>query len=247
MTEITLNRDDILVGAPDQGTTGAIFSAPLGTKLPGMPSEELDPAFVGSGYVDEEGVTITPEKSEEGIKDWNLDEVRKMLTEFKNSVAWAHLSTSKESLTNYFGEGNVTVTAATDTHGNIIKATLNAKERSIGSAICSCGACPPTHGNIIKATLNAKEHPRKAWVWRMKDGEHRVLIVAPEAQIGEVGELGLKKSSPMTWPVTLTTFPDAEGNHLYFYFDDGQVLVAKGTSTTTDPAGATPTGEEAAA
>lgn len=218
MTEITLNRDDILVGAPDQGTTGAIFSAPLGTKLPGMPSEELDPAFVGSGYVDEEGVTITPENSEEGIKDWNLDEVRKMLTEFKNSVAWAHLSTSKESLTNYFGEGNVTVTAATD-----------------------------THGNIIKAMLNAKEHPRKAWVWRMKDGEHRVLIVAPEAQIGEVGELGLKKSSPMTWPVTLTTFPDAEGNHLYFYFDDGQVLVAKGTSTTTDPAGATPTGEEAAA
>ena len=192
-----LDRDDILVGAPDQQTTGAIFSAPIGTPLPEYPGDELDKAFVGSGYVNEDGVTITPEKSKEGIKDWSLEVVRELLTEFKNSIAWAHLSTSKESLKNYFGDENVTTEVATD-----------------------------EHGNIIRAKLNAKDYPRKSWVFRIKDGDNRVLIVVPDGQIGEVGEVPFQTGAAITWPVTMSTFPDKNGDHVHFIFDDGKKLTA---------------------
>lgn len=195
------DNQKVLIGAPDQSkTTGAIMRAPLGTDLPesidaAMPGTTLDEAFVGCGYVNEDGLSITPDMSTKDIKDWSQQVVRKIVESFTNEVAWKHLETSKESLENYFGPDNVEVLAAANT----------------------------THGTQLKATLNKAELPRCAWIARIKDGKQRVLVVLPDAQVTSREAIEFKGADPTTWGVTLTTYEDENGNHAYIYTDDGLV------------------------
>lgn len=192
---MAVNPANVLVGAPDQATTGAIQSAPIGTDLPDVPSDALDPAFAGSGYVDEEGVTLNPSRSTTPIRDWSLSVVRQVLTEFDGTIAWTHLEVSEEALKTYFGDDQVTVTPATE-----------------------------SSGKITRAELKAVNLGRKSWVYRMKDGLNRALIVVPDGEITEQGEISLVAGDAIKLPVTLTAYPDSDGTYLYVVFDDGQVL-----------------------
>ena len=189
---MAVNAKNVLVGGPDQATTGAILSALLGTELPVLPSETPDAAFGDSGYISEDGLTLTPERSMAGIKDWSGATVKETLEEFNGTLAWAHLETNEAALKNYFGDDNVTVTPAT-----------------------------ASTGRIIKAKMGATEMPRKSWVFRVKDGKAKVLIVVPDGQVSEQGEVSFVKSGAITWPITLKTFPDASGVNVYIYTDDG--------------------------
>lgn len=194
---MAVNAANVLVGAPDQKTTGAILSAPTGTALPTDPVETPEAEFVSSGYVSENGVTLTPERSTASIKDWSGAIVRQILEEFNGTLAWEHLETNEESLRNYFGDENVTVTPAT-----------------------------ADKGEQIRAALGAHELPRKAWIFRIKDGKRRILITVPDGQVSEQGEVSFTKSGAILWPVTLTTFPDADGNNIYITTDDGETIAA---------------------
>lgn len=189
-----VNARNVLVGAPDQATTGAIQSAPLGTGLPTTAVDTLDAAFTDSGYVSADGVTLTPERSTTDITDWSGALVRRILETFNGTIAWAHLEVTEESLKNAFGDDHVTVTPANT-----------------------------EHGRQIAIELGAHEMPRKSWVFRMKDGLNRILIVVPDGQVTETGEVVFVKSGAITLPVTLSTYPDAAGNSIYIYTDDGVI------------------------
>lgn len=200
---MSVNAQNVLVGSPDQATTGAILSAPLGTLLPASARASLASAFLSSGYVGPDGVTLTPETSTTDVTDWGGNLVRRILENFNGTLAWAHLEINRESLANAFGEDNVKDTPA--------------------SAL---------HGNLLEVQIGAHEMPRKSWVFRMKDGKNRILIVVPDGQITERGEIVFQRSAAITLPVTLTTYPDAAGNNIYIYTDDGQVVAASPTAIT---------------
>ena len=189
---MSVNASNVLTGAPDQLTTGAILSAPLGTILPESPRDEPDDAFRSSGFISENGLTLTPERSTVGIKDWSGATVRQILEEFNGTLAWEHLETNEESLKNYFGDDNVEVTPAT-----------------------------ASTGKQITAALGAHELPRKSYLFRIKDGNARILIKVPDGQVTEQGEVAFTKSGAILWPVTLATYPDAAGNNFYIITDDG--------------------------
>ncbi|MGO2080282.1 phage tail tube protein [Glutamicibacter arilaitensis] len=188
-----VNAQNVLVGAPDQKTTGAILSAVLETELPTSPLETPDPAFQSSGYISESGLTATPERSTSSIKDWSGAIIRQLLEEFNGTLAWEHLETNKQSLATYFGDDNVTVASAT-----------------------------AETGEQMTAVLGAFELPRKSWLFRIKDGKKRVLIKVPDGQVTEQGEVSFIKTGAILWPVTLTTYPDSEGNNIYIITDDGE-------------------------
>lgn len=189
---MAVNSSSVLTGAPDQLTTGPILSAPVGTALPTDATTALNVAFKDSGYVSEDGLNLTPERSTEAIKDWSGAKIRDILTEFGASLAWSHLETNEASLKNYFGDANVTVTAAT-----------------------------VSTGKRLTAKLKGEELPRKSWAFKIKDGTNKVLIVVPIGQITDTGEVSFMKSGAITWPCTLTTYPDAAGVNVYVYTDDG--------------------------
>lgn len=185
-------QKNVFVGAPDQKTTGAILSGPTEVDLPENVRDQVPSAATSSGYVGEEGITLTPERSTEDIRDWSGAVIRKILTEFDGTLSWEHLELSEEALRNYFGDDNVEVTAATS-----------------------------EHGTETKAVLNADELPIKSWFFKMKDGPRRVLIVVPRGQVTEQGEIQFVKTDAVKLPVTLSTYPDAEGNNIYIYTTDG--------------------------
>lgn len=189
-----VNSKDVFVGAPDQQVTGAILTGPETDVIPETIDDFIYTGLDDSGYVGEDGVTITPTESTESIRDWSLKVIRKVLTEFDASLAWAHLALDEFSLKNYMGDDNVAVTAATSTTGTLTRAAIAGEAR-----------------------------PTKAWYFKIKDGNRRAVVFVPHGQITERGEIALLASAAITLPVTLTTYPDTAGKSIYIYLDDGVV------------------------
>lgn len=193
------NVNDVRIGAPEQKTTGAIKHAPVGTTLPvlsdiGASGVTLDPAFVGDEYVSEDGLTLSPSMSTTNIKDWSGTVVRKLLEEFDGTLSWTMISTNEDTLKIAFGDDYVTSAAASSVHGAQVRAALGAH-------------LPDT----------------QSWVFLMKDGDARVVIVVPNGQITEVGDVTFVSNNAIGWQVTLSTYPDSDGNSIYIMTDDGVV------------------------
>lgn len=190
---MTVQSKSIFTGAPDQLTTGAILSAPAGVVLPtDATAGSLATGFNDSGYIGEDGLKIGTNQSSTDIKDWSGNVVRSIMSEYGHSLTWAHLELNEQSLKNFLGEENVQATAATS-----------------------------SSGTKLAAKFNADEMPTKSWVFKVKDGNRRLLVVVPLGQLSERGEITLTKTSAIQLPITLKTFPDASGNHMYWYSDDG--------------------------
>lgn len=188
---------DVRIGAPEQGVTGAIKHAPLGTAIPTLADIKkagvtLNQAFAGNEYVSEDGLTLAPSMSTTEIKDWSGATVRKVLESFDGTLSWTMISTNQGALSIAFGSNHVTANAAgTD------------------------------HGAQVQAALGAYLPEEQAWVFLMKDGDARIVIAVPDGQITEVGEVTFASNAAVGWNVTLSCYPDTNGNSIYIMTDDG--------------------------
>ena len=199
------NNSDVRIGAPDQKTTGAILHAPIGTTLPTLSSitkasVTIDGAFTGNEYVSEDGLTLAPAMSTTDIKDWSGATVRKVLESFDGTLSWTMISTNEGAMDVAFGAEHVTTSAAT-----------------------------ATHGKQTRTELGAHLPERQSWVFLMKDGDARIVIVVPEGQVTEVGEVTFASNAAIGWQVTLATYPDSSGECIYIMTDDGVVTSSSGS------------------
>lgn len=183
----------ILVGAPDQTVSGAILRAPLGTALPTTVFETLDEAFEAGGFISDDGVEVATSSSSTEIKDWSGQTVRVLKTEYSVDIKYSHLETSTEALYDWAGKNNVVVEKASD-----------------------------AHGNQVTVKLRGDNSAPEALVIRCKDGDNKMLLVAPNTQLKEVGGLKLSGKEPIKWEITRTCAPDEDGVALYLITDDGK-------------------------
>lgn len=193
------NTKDVRVGAPDQKTTGAIKHAPLGTTLPSLSDIStsgvtLNQAFTGDEYVSEDGLTLSPSMSTTDIKDWSNSIVRKVLESFDGTLSWTMISTNEGALGVAFGADHITTNAAAQ-----------------------------THGKQMKVELGAHLPEAQSWVFLMKDGDARIIVLVPNGQVTEVGEVTFSASAAIGWNVTLSCYPDSDGESIYILTDDGVV------------------------
>lgn len=191
---MAVQSKNVYVGAPDQLTTGAILRAPIGTALPTTAVATLDAAFAANdpGYIDENGLLISPTRSTTPIRDWSRKVIREVIESFDGKVSWAHLELSKTAMENFAGASNVTATPAT------------------GSS-----------GAQLSMAINGNELPHYSWVFKIKDGLKRALVVVPDGNVTEQGQIAMIGNDAVKLPVVLSTFPDAAGNNIYIYTDDG--------------------------
>lgn len=194
---MSLDVSKVLVGAPDQKTTGAIMDAPVGSTLPTSAADDIDAAFTDSGYISEDGLALTLDRSTNDISDWSGSAIRTLLESFTGTIAWSEMQMSYESLCHAFGSDNVTKVAATIDHGAQVNVSINP-------------ALPTA----------------RSWVFKMKDGDTKILIVVPNGQVTAIDEIDFLSSDAIKLPITLTCHADDSGNSIYIYTDDGVVAAA---------------------
>lgn len=176
-----------LIGAPALAT-GGVNSAPLGTTLPTDAAAALPAGIVRLGLIGEDGLSETMDRSTEQVRAWGGSLARVVQTEFGLSYSFVFLDTSQAVLTEIHGEDNVTAT--TDGTTNI---------------------------DSLAIALNQNPLPRKVFVFDVKDGDNKIRIVLPNAQITEVGDVSYTHSDVIRYEVTVTAYPDENGNEGYKY------------------------------
>ena len=201
-----LNADLIYVGSPDR-VTGAIMNAGKGTTLPTDASSAPVGSWEDSGYISEDGCTLSDAQTWVDIKDWGGDTVRRIKSESQVTIAFSFLEINDRSAKAAFGDQNVTVT-----------------------------------GGEIAIKINVQEPPRKAWIINMLDGDRYLRITVADGQITDRGDLTFTRSGAILIPVTLTCYPDANGDAVVIYAEGPTGVVATGATAGTPgtfaPAGA---------
>lgn len=181
---------------PDQATTGAIMSADVGTTLPTDASGTIT-GFDDSGYVSSDGLTLSPSISTEDITEWSGKLIRRVLSTFDGTIKFSLMQLDAVGWKQAFGDDHVTVTAANATHGNQIAI-------SMGSSLPE----------------------KKSWVFKMKDGKNKMLVVVPNGQVTALDDITFAASSAINLPITISCYDDGTGNSIYVYTDDDEVTAA---------------------
>lgn len=102
---------NVTAGKPKIG--GAIFRAPVGTTLPTTAVAELDSAFVGLGFVSEDGVTNDAGVTTNAVRSWGGDVVLTTQESRNDTYSMTLIEAlSTEVLKTFYGDDNVTGTLA---------------------------------------------------------------------------------------------------------------------------------------
>ena len=83
--------------------TGEVSVAPTGSTAPTSSTASLDAAFIGLGYVGEDGVTVTPNDSTDAVRAWqNAARVRTVRTEQDWTFKFKLIETKGKTVGLYF-------------------------------------------------------------------------------------------------------------------------------------------------
>lgn len=101
---------NVSVGKPNLKVSGGILRAPLGSERPTDPDSALDAAYESAGYVGEDGVSESSERSTEDIRAWGGIKVRTVQTEYGTTLTFTFIESRRALvLKAVFGEENVTI------------------------------------------------------------------------------------------------------------------------------------------
>lgn len=189
---MTTTAARVVAGTPKPN--GAIFRAPAGTALPVDESTALAGPFESQGYVSNDGLSRAINRAFEQIREWGGLEVKRLKTEVSVTLDFTLIEASNgEVAKTVWGEDAVTITPATS------------------------GA-----GGKLAVAFKGDDPAPSVWAIDMKDGNALRRIAAANAQITtEDFTQEFTNSSVISYPVTLTLFPDEDGVFFYEYSDDG--------------------------
>lgn len=185
------NAANVVSGKPRVG--GAVFVAPIGTPRPADATAQLNAAYKNLGYTSDDGVKETTSRSTEKIKAWGGDTVKVIQNEFGVEVSLTLIELlNAEVLKLVHGAGNVDITPAT-----------------------------ASKGNLYKLKLNSEPLPAMQFAIDLKDGD-AVVRLDFIGQITETGDITYKDEEVVGYEITITALPDSEGNSMRKYINDGR-------------------------
>ena len=109
------NRNNVLVGAPDVKAAGGLTLGDVVTATADVPDDattELDTSLnhEPAGYISEDGITKTVDRSTEKIKDWNGDTIIIVQSDHSVSLQFTFMEAANGSvLKRVYGDENVAI------------------------------------------------------------------------------------------------------------------------------------------
>ena len=156
--------------------SGYFYHAPKNTALPASPLAELAEAWKEVGYISEDGITWSPGRSSEPLKDWAKKIRRQLQNESTGTVAAPIISTTAEVLKTIFGEDNVTAAAASSAHGALTSV-------AVGEGVVS---------------------GEEAFLFIMKDGDDAMMLGTTNGYITALDDISFQPGNPITWNATVS-------------------------------------------
>lgn len=189
---MTNNSTNVLAGKPL--ATGGVLIGALATAAPTNTATALAVGFKATGYIGEDGLTETIDRSTDKIKAWGGDIVKVVQSDFSVTYQFTFLeSLNTDVLKSVYGDGNVSVSSP-----------------GVSS------------GTLRTVLVNGDTLPYKSYVFEVKDGDARIRIYVPRGQITEVGEVTYNDTDVIGYQVTLEAFKDATLNaNALKFIDDG--------------------------
>ena len=192
-----VNSSKVYLGLADQSAVTGAISCGAPIDVSSIPADidaalTLIQGFTSSGYVSEDGLGLSQDYSTNDIREWNGATVRTVLESFSGTITWSAIQFDADSAKQAYGADNVTVTAATTTHGEQIRIGIGAHLPGVQS-----------------------------WGFRMKDGDARIVVFVPRGQVTAVDEITFSATDPVAFGNTLTCYDDGTGNSIYILTDDG--------------------------
>jgi hypothetical protein len=188
---------ELFAGSPiGVNVYGGIYFLPLTEDLV-MPEDATSPlpeSAIHLGFVSEDGVTITTDRSGDATIAWGGDKVAYLQSSFGISWNFTLLQFFNENVARLaYGDGNVASIAASSEHGNQLVIQQNSKPLDLG-----------------------------AFVIDSFYGRKKVRELAPYVRPTEIGDLTFVHTDLSSVETTLELFPDNNGNAAYRFTDDGE-------------------------
>ena len=180
------------VAAAKPSALGGVFYAPIGTALPTNASTALDAAYVGLGYVSEDGISPSREMDSEQIAAWGGDIVASLVTGDAKSFEFTLLEVFSGEVQKFVhGAANVTVTPAV----------------------------PGTSGEQITILDKAYKPEDCIFVFEMKhDGKKRRVVIA-NSDNSITGEEPYTDGGLSAYTISCTALKDDTGVRVYEYLE----------------------------
>lgn len=150
--------------------SGAVSVAPTATAAPTDAATALNVAFKDMGYISEDGITETRDRSTDDIKGW---------------------------------QGSATVrTVVTD---STLTYEFTMLETTIRTQSLAYGATATSSAVLVSAAATGG---RQSFVIDVIDGANLTRIYIPQGEVTEVGDTTYASGEPVSFPVTITAYPD---------------------------------------
>lgn len=170
--------------------TGMFYTAPAGTALPTSPLDTLAADWTEAGVITADGADWDTGKDSDALRNWAKEVERLVSSDEGGTVQTSIMETTKRALEVIFGAGNVTYSAADQTHGNITSVT-------------------------VAPGVSA---PPMAFLFLMKDGDDAMLLGTSKGIVRDLDTVGFKPTDAIEWGITIEaaswTFTKDDGQTL---------------------------------
>ena len=156
--------------------TGMFYTAPAGTALPAYPGDSTGlSSWTEVGAVTADGITWSTGKDSEPLRNWAKEVERLVSSDEGGTVQAPLMYTTQKTLEAIFGADNVTVEAATASHGALVSVTV-----APGVSASPAG-----------------------FLFIMKDGDDMMMLGTEKGIVRDVDDVTFSPTEAITWTATI--------------------------------------------
>ena len=156
--------------------TGMFYTAPKGTALPAYPTDSTGlSSWELAGAVSADGITWSTGKDSDPLRNWAKEVERLISSDEGGTVEAPLMYTTQKTLETIFGASNVTVAAATSSHGALVSVDVEP----------GVSASPA------------------AFLFIMKDGEDTIMLGTSNGIVRDCGDITFSPTEAIIWTATI--------------------------------------------